>query len=117
MADINKTWQTAFQPLRTERARLDRHSTARARAVNERRAAPAPRAGAARTAAMSAGWPRRPMSAVARKAVSQRIKPYWAARRQAPLANDPTRRPPVGLEFRIRSLNRGLGHHCVAPEF
>ena len=36
MADINKTWQTAFQPLRTERARLDRHSTARARAVNER---------------------------------------------------------------------------------
>ena len=28
------------------------------------------------------------------------------------------RRPePVGLEFRIRSLNRGLGHHCVAPEF
>ena len=39
MADINKTWQTAFQPLRTERARLDRHSTARARAVNERRAA------------------------------------------------------------------------------
>ena len=21
----------------------------------------------------------------------------------------------VGLEFRIRSLNRGLGHHCVAP--
>ena len=24
---------------------------------------------------------------------------------------------PVGLEFRIRSLNRGLGHHCVAPEF
>ena len=58
MADINKTWQTAFQPLRTERARLDRHSAARARAVNERRAAPAPRAGAARTAAMSAGWRR-----------------------------------------------------------
>ena len=28
MADINKTWQTAFQPLRTERARLDWHSTA-----------------------------------------------------------------------------------------
>ena len=26
-------------------------------------------------------------------------------------------RTPVGLEFRIRSLNRGLGHHCVAPEF
>ena len=26
-------------------------------------------------------------------------------------------RRPVGLEFRIRSLNRGLGHHCVAPEF
>ena len=24
---------------------------------------------------------------------------------------------PVGLEFRIRSLNRGLGHQCVAPEF
>ena len=24
---------------------------------------------------------------------------------------------PVGLEFRMRSLNRGLGHHCVAPEF
>ena len=24
---------------------------------------------------------------------------------------------PVGLEFRIRSLNRGLAHHCVAPEF
>ena len=26
-------------------------------------------------------------------------------------------RDPVGLEFRIRSLNRGLGHQCVAPEF
>ena len=25
--------------------------------------------------------------------------------------------PRVGLEFRIRSLHRGLGHHCVAPEF
>ena len=45
MADINKTWQTAFHPLRTERARLDRPST---------------------------------------------------ARRKAPLANDPTRRPPHG---------------------
>ena len=31
-------------------------------------------------------------------------------------ANTP-RLGPVGLEFRIRSLNRGLGHHCVAPEF
>ena len=30
---------------------------------------------------------------------------------------DPARAHPVGLEFRIRSLNRGLGHHCVAPEF
>ena len=29
------------------------------------------------------------------------------------LAKDPR----VGLEFRIRSLNRGLGHHGVAPEF
>ena len=47
------------------------------------------RAGAARTAAMSAGRPRRPMSAVARKAVSPRMKPYWAARRKAPLANEP----------------------------
>ena len=28
-----------------------------------------------------------------------------------------TCRCPVGLEFRIRSLNRGLGHQCVAPEF
>ena len=30
---------------------------------------------------------------------------------------DPTALTPVGLEFRTRSLNRGLGHHCVAPEF
>ena len=35
---------------------------------------------------------------------------------RAPSRN-PTLRGPVGLEFRIRSLNRGLGHHCVAPEF
>ena len=32
-----------------------------------------------------------------------------------PVASSPG--PGVGLEFRIRSLNRGLGHHCVAPEF
>ena len=33
------------------------------------------------------------------------------------LGQQKTMRAPVGLEFRIRSLNRGLGHHCVAPEF
>ena len=32
-------------------------------------------------------------------------------------AKESPRCTPVGLEFRIRSLNRGLGHHCVAPEF
>ncbi len=116
MADINKTWQTAFQPLRTERARLDRHSTARARAVNERRAAPAPRAGAARMAAMSAGWPRRPMSAVARKAVSPRIKPYWAARRKAPLATEPTRRPPHGPMGRCATSPPGPMVDGVEPD-
>ena len=65
-----------------------------ARAVKELRAARALRAGAARTAATSAGRTRRPMSAAARTAVSQRMKPYWVARRKAPLAKEPTRRPP-----------------------
>ena len=42
-----------------------------------------------------------------------------AGARAPPLPRSPSRRPwrRVGLEFRIRSLNRGLGHHCVAPEF
>ena len=41
-----------------------------------------------------------------------------SARDHAPFAASSIAcRLPVGLEFRIRSLNRGLGHHCVGPEF
>ena len=36
---------------------------------------------------------------------------------ESPVVREPQNVEPVGLEFRIRSLNRGLGHHCVAPEF
>ena len=38
-------------------------------------------------------------------------------RERALLDSDAEMKAAVGLEFRIRSLNRGLGHHCVAPEF
>ena len=74
-------------------------------AVKELRAARALRAGAARTAATSAGRTRRPMSAAARTAVSQRMKPYWVARRKAPLAKEPTRRPP----WAVASTSRRAG--------
>ena len=46
---------------------------------------------------------------------------YLAQQAQAPRGRShpasPRTASPVGLEFRIRSLNRGLGHQCVAPEF
>ena len=45
------------------------------------------------------------------QAVPARRRPHPAGAAAARTAS------PVGLEFRIRSLNRGLGHHCVAPEF
>ena len=52
---------------------------------------------------------------------NQRLSPRRRAGRTHPLPLGAQRpqepRPPVGLEFRIRSLNRGLGHQCVAPEF
>ena len=43
--------------------------------------------------------------------VAQNVAPFME------LTSLDRREWPVGLEFRIRSLNRGLGHHCVAPEF
>ena len=42
---------------------------------------------------------------------------FYSCAHQSILARAADAYEAVGLEFRIRSLNRGLGHHCVAPEF
>ena len=74
MADVSKAIQVALQQLRRERAMLDRQIAALKQAVwgHGRRA----------TRTKQATPPRRTMSAAQRKAVSARMKRYWAARRK-----------------------------------
>ena len=69
--DVTRTLQQALQSLESERDRLDRQiRTIRvALGGGDGRSSGGGRRG------------RRPMSASARKAVSQRMKAYWAARR------------------------------------
>ena len=79
MVDITKTLNKALRGLEADRARVDSQIAAveqALRAVDGRqsrnigRATPAPRR-------------RRSMSAAARKAMSRRMKAYWATRRRA----------------------------------
>ena len=69
--DVTRTLQQALQSLESERDRLDRQIRTIRVALG---------GGDGRSGGGSRGG-RRPMSASARKAVSQRMKGYWAARR------------------------------------
>lgn len=67
--DVTRTLQRALNQLQAERDRIDRQlRTIRAALGSDGRGAGVRRH-------------RRPMSAAARRAVSQRMKAYWAARR------------------------------------
>jgi hypothetical protein len=70
--DVTRTLQQALQSLESERARIDRQ-------IRTIRAAMG--GGGAGRGAGGGGRRRRRMTAAARKAVSQRMKAYWAARR------------------------------------
>jgi hypothetical protein len=69
--EITSTLRKALARLQTERERIDRQITAIQSVI-----------GSADGRAASAGR-RRPMSAAARRAVSRRMKKYWADRRSA----------------------------------
>ena len=78
MSNIAKALRTVLTELQAQRTHLDRQIAALEQAVNAvggyvRRA----------TRTRKATPPRRPMSAAQRKAVSARMKRYWAARRPA----------------------------------
>ena len=78
MSNIAKALRTARTARQAQRRQLDRQSAALEQAVS---AVEGHVRRAART--RQATPPRRPMSAAQRKAVSARMKRYWAARRTA----------------------------------
>lgn len=69
--DVTQTLRTALSRLESEKARLDRQITALRTALT------------GTTDSRAAGGRRRRMSATARRAVSRRMKAYWAAQRKA----------------------------------
>ena len=79
--DIGKTLRRSLAELRSERMRLDQQISAIETALG----ALVGRGGRGRTAS---GMPRqrRPMNPAARKALSQRMRAYWAKRRAAKAA-------------------------------
>ena len=79
--DISKTLRRSLAELRSERTRLDQQISAIETALG----ALGGRGGRGRTAS---GMPRqrRPMNPAARKALSQRMRAYWAKRRAAKAA-------------------------------
>jgi len=82
MASVTSALRNALRQLEKERERIDRQITAIRSAVLDE-------SGTARTPASPAkpnrSTPkRRPMSAAARRAVSQRMKAYWEKRKAAP---------------------------------
>src|SRR5215468_8992485 len=74
--DINSTLKNALQQLNVERARIDRQIAALARALQETEHL-GPAMGRIRPGPVR----RKGMSVAARKAVSARMKAYWAQRR------------------------------------
>jgi hypothetical protein len=72
--DVSRTLRQALSQLEAERSRIERQ-------IRTLRAALDGAGGAGRGAGGGGGRRRRRMSAEARKAVSQRMKAYWAARR------------------------------------
>jgi len=77
--DISKTLRRSLAELRTERVRLDQQISAIETALG---ALGGGRGGRGRTAG-AMPRKRRPMNAAARKALSQRMRAYWAKRRAA----------------------------------
>ena len=84
MADVAAILRQTLQQLRAERARLERQITAVSGALTrlgDRSGGRGP--GAAKKAGKAATRAKRTMGAAQRRAVSQRMKAYWAARRTA----------------------------------
>ena len=83
MPDIVTTLRTALNQPRGERTRIDRQMTAIEGALTTFGGRGGRRApGAAKKASKTATRPRRTISAAQKKAVSQRMKAYWAQRRK-----------------------------------
>ena len=80
MVDVTKMLQQALQSLQTDRARIDRQIAAVEQALGRRDGY---RMAGRRAPTRTTGRKRRSMSAAARKAVSVRMKAYWAKRREA----------------------------------
>ena len=84
MPDVATTLRKALHQLRSDRIRIDRQIAAVDTALAGMRGRVARGANAAKTvAAKAATRPRRKMSAAQKKAVSRRMKAYWAQRRKA----------------------------------
>jgi len=77
--DISKTLRKSLADLRSERSRLDQQIAAIETALG----ALGGRGGRGRGRAAGMPRRRRPMNAAARKALSQRMRAYWAKRRAA----------------------------------
>ena len=83
MAHVAAILRQALQQLRAERARLERQITAIEGALTTFAGRGGRRApGAAKKASKTATRPRRTISAAQEKAVSRRMKAYWAQRRK-----------------------------------
>lgn len=83
MADVTAILRRTLQQLRADRTGIDRQMTAVEGALTtlgDRAGRRAP--GAAKKASQAATRPRRRISAKHKKAISQRMKAYWAQRRQ-----------------------------------
>jgi hypothetical protein len=83
--ELTQLRDTANQLLRDLTGGTAPTAATRSRGRRGRRKTTAPRASAGTTGGRRTG--RRPMSAAARKAVSQRMRKYWAARRKEKAAN------------------------------
>ena len=82
VADVTALLRRTLQQLRADRTRIDRQITALEGALTTLGGRAGWRApGAAKKASKTAARPRRTMSATQKKAISQRMKAYWATRR------------------------------------
>jgi len=80
MASVTSTLRKALQQLEKDRERIDRQIGAIRSVLDESGAARTP---ASRATPRRPKPTRRPMSAAARRAVSQRMKAYWEKRKAA----------------------------------
>lgn len=83
MADVSKTLKAALKRLQKQRSQIDRQIAGLEDAIAAVGGRVGRRVKPARKAAKKAGRKRKQMSAAAKKAVSRRMKKYWAQRRKA----------------------------------